>query len=154
MSQHLMKTKSHLMDWRRFLAFGFYAGMLQLFWMWPGQLHAAGSQTTIRMVRMVLTTPSSSSDVPTAFAFPVPFKPSLGHTNITFVNLPSEADIKVFTINGELVKEISHSDANGSPGQEVWDVTNNSGQPLGSDVFFYLITAEGQTTKGKILVVR
>jgi len=94
------------------------------------------------------------TSVEQAYAFPVPFKPSLGHTHITFINLSSEADIKVYTINGELVKGIHHSDAAGTPGQEVWDVTNNSGQPLGSDVFYYLITSQNAKKTGKILVVR
>jgi hypothetical protein len=86
-------------------------------------------------------------------AFPVPFKPSLGHTSITFIHLPSESTVRVYTINGVLVKEIQHSDASGSVGQEVWDVTSN-GRPLGSDIYYYVIISSQGTQRGKLMVVR
>ncbi len=108
----------------------------------------------ILLYLVLSASPSRAADLSRVFAFPVPFKPSQGDTNITFTNLPSDAVIKVFTIDGELVKEIRHSDAAGPVGKETWDVTDSGGEPLGSDVFCYVVTSQGQKVAGKLIVAR
>jgi hypothetical protein len=90
-------------------------------------------------------------DLSNAYAYPVPFKPSLGHREIVFINLSSLATIRIFTISGELVKELNETDADGILR---WDVTNSEGQPLASDVYLYLIENDQQKKTGKLIIVR
>ncbi|MBI3292962.1 MAG: Ig-like domain-containing protein [Elusimicrobia bacterium] len=90
-------------------------------------------------------------DLSQAIAFPVPFKPSEGHQRITFANLSTDATIKIYTINGELVRELRVPS-----GDRIlqWDVTNDRGEPLGSDVFIYVIENSEQRKIGKLMVIR
>ncbi len=94
---------------------------------------------------------SSYSDLFYAYAFPVPFKPSRGDSEIIFVNLSPMATIKIFTLNGELVKKIEHIS-----GDTIlsWDVTNDHGEKLASGVYLYLIKNEKQSKKGKLMIVK
>jgi hypothetical protein len=92
-----------------------------------------------------------STDLSNAYAYPVPFKPSEGDTHITFTGLGSMAHIKVFTLDGKVVAELDESDGDG---QLQWPVTNSSGEPLASDVYFYMITSGPEKKTGKLVVVR
>ncbi|MGQ0645812.1 MAG: hypothetical protein ACT4O3_10035, partial [Elusimicrobiota bacterium] len=90
-------------------------------------------------------------DLAAAYAFPVPFKPSLGHRQITFRHISSLATIRIYTVSGELVRELKESDGDG---ELKWDVTNQHGEPLASDVYLYLIENNEQKKTGKLLIVR
>ncbi|MBN1621957.1 MAG: fibronectin type III domain-containing protein [Endomicrobiales bacterium] len=94
---------------------------------------------------------AQSTDLSDAFAFPVPYIPSRGDDKITFTNLSSMAEIKIFTISGELVKQIDHS--NGDP-QFEWDVKNEQGEDLFSGVYLYIIKNDEDIKKGKLMVIR
>jgi hypothetical protein len=92
-----------------------------------------------------------ASDLSAAYAFPVPFKPSTTSTRITFTNLSTEATIRIYSSSGELVRTLREDQGNGFLR---WDVTNEQGQPVASDVYFYVIENAEQTKVGKLLVVR
>lgn len=98
----------------------------------------------------IIGTPSM--DLSNAYAFPVPFKPSLGHQQIGFKNLSDIGTIKVYTINGELVRELPITA--GQQGIVYWDVTNSNGEPVASDVYLYLIQNDQQKKTGKLMIVR
>ncbi|HOW28487.1 MAG TPA: T9SS type A sorting domain-containing protein [Elusimicrobiota bacterium] len=93
---------------------------------------------------LVLTAKSST-------VYPVPFSPAKGHKNITFSNLPTAATIKILTVDGELVQELRKDDLSSN---FQWDVTNKNGEPLASDVYFYVISSDEQKKTGKIVIVR
>ncbi len=98
-----------------------------------------------------------------SFAFPVPWRPSgpdagagAGQTGtaaggITFSNLPSAAAIRIYTLSGDLVREIDHS--NGLP-QEAWDVRNADGEELATGTYIYVIESAGARKTGKLAVIR
>lgn len=92
-----------------------------------------------------------STDVSLAYAYPVPYKPSEGHTSIIFTYLPSECTIRIFTISGELVKTINHT--NGLP-QEEWDVKSDAGNAVFSGVYIYYIKSKSNSKEGKIMIIR
>jgi len=79
-----------------------------------------------------------------AYAFPVPFYPTRD-SKITFTNLSPECDIKIYTLSGELVEEISHSGGE----QEYWEDINE-----GSGVYLYIIKNEKDSCKGKLMIIR
>lgn len=93
------------------------------------------------------------NDVNGAYAYPVPFKPGSGHANITFTNLPTDGSIRIYTSVGELVKEIKFNVTSGAS-TYVWDVKDEDGENLGSDVYLYVIESGPNRKKGKIVVIR
>ena len=93
----------------------------------------------------------SGTSLTDAYAFPVPFQPSLGHRSITFTNLAQEATIRIFTVSGKLVQTLRETDGNG---QLVWDVKNAEGSKVASGVYFYLMESTTDKKTGKLTIIR
>ena len=87
---------------------------------------------------------SGTSDLSSAYAFPVPYKPAL-HQDITFTDLSPACTIKVFTLSGELIKRIEHSGGS----QEKWEDID-----AGSGVYLYFIENDRDSKKGKLMIIR
>jgi hypothetical protein len=85
-----------------------------------------------------------------AKAYPNPFVPSLGHTTITFTNMPAEARVRLYTLNGQLVADLTAD----STGTAVWDATNRSGRPVASGVYFAFIQGGGHESTLKVAIQR
>ncbi len=107
------------------------------------------SQLTDLSSARVQTSPAA--DLSNAYAFPVPYKPSLGHPYISFINLSREATVRIYDVNGSLVRTLHETSMDGIL---KWDVTDDKGSPLNSDVFFYVIENDEQAKSGKLMVVR
>ncbi|HLD29138.1 MAG TPA: Ig-like domain-containing protein, partial [bacterium] len=88
---------------------------------------------------------SGAADLSGAHAFPVPFVPSRGDTEITFTDLSSLCTIRVFTTGGVLLKTIEHSGGE----QEVWQDID-----LGSGAYLFMIKNGEEIKKGKLMIVR
>jgi hypothetical protein len=98
-----------------------------------------------------------------AYAFPVPWRPNgplagagAGQTGtlsggITFTNLPSIAQIRIFTLSGLLVRDITHSDGTA---QLNWDVRNENGEDVVSGTYIFVIESAGTRKTGKLVVIR
>jgi hypothetical protein len=72
------------------------------------------------------------------------------HDKVYFKEITQDSVIKIFTLAGELVKEIRVSKT-----PEEWDVKNQAGSPVASGVYIYLITdTVGNKAMGKIGVIR
>jgi hypothetical protein len=70
-----------------------------------------------------------------------------------FVNLPSRATIRVYSLSGVLVDQIEQDDPTGG-GQVTWDLRNRSNQFIASGVyFFHVVTPEGDEHIGKFTVI-
>lgn len=98
--------------------------------------------------------PSPSPEAGPPRAYPTPFVPSRGHDRIVFAGLPTRAAIRVYTLSGERVRELSKEDL--SAGSLTWrPVVNEQGSPLASGVYLYVISAPGAPpAKGKLMVVK
>ena len=74
----------------------------------------------------------------TPIAYPQPWKPRSGGTHdaaaITISSLPEEADIRIYTIAGELVREFTVVRAD--LGVKLWDGKNSAGKNVASGVYF------------------
>ena len=82
---------------------------------------------------------------------PIPFYPDAGEP-LTFAatSLTNGAIVKIFTINGHLVRKLSFVEA--SLG---WDGKDNQGRIVGSGVYLLLVvTPEGESSLGKVPVIR
>lgn len=83
--------------------------------------------------------------------YPNPFKPSLGHNSVLFMNLPELDSIKIFTFTGELVTEIKEQIGIRSE----WNGKNDNGKEVASGLYIYSVTSEkGEKKTGKIAVVK
>lgn len=96
----------------------------------------------------------AQDDLSATHAFPVPFIPSKGHTQITFTRLTAKVTIRIYTISGELVKSIVKD--SGASDEVSWaPVVNDRGQSLASGVYLYHVhSADGKTYIGKLMVIK
>lgn len=94
---------------------------------------------------------TAKTDLSAAHCYPVPFKPSLGHTKITFTNLTYSARIRIYTLSGELVRVLDKNDS----GKTLdWDVRNARDSAVDSGVYLWLIENAVQKKKGKLMIIR
>jgi len=105
----------------------------------------------IATVLSVCLVPSYSGDLEGVYAYPVPFRADISE-NISFVNLPEEGKIEIYTISWEKVREIEI-------GEEVmgvlnWDVKSDDGQDLASGVYIYLVESEEESKTEKLIIIR
>lgn len=82
--------------------------------------------------------------------FPNPLRPSLGHTSMTFSGLPANSSVRIYTLLGELVRELE----TGASGLASWDGNNRSGQKTASGVYIAHIRGGGGQKTVKIAVQR
>lgn len=88
----------------------------------------------------------AAADIKEVLAYPNPFIISFGTERLRF-NYAGQAEVRIFTLAGELVKEI--------PITGVWDGTNSAGQGVASGMYFFTLTnSDGEVGRGKILLIR
>jgi len=85
------------------------------------------------------------------YCFPNPYKPSAGHTTITFSNLPSTCTIKIYTLKGELIKTIEETNGDA---QATWDVANEAGENVVSGLYVFLVKTDSDQKSGKLVIIR
>ena len=72
---------------------------------------------------------------------------------LQFVNLPSQAVVRIYSLSGVLVNVLTHNDPQGG-GLLTWDLRNRNNQFVASGVYFYHVEApDGQTKVGRFTVV-
>jgi len=89
-------------------------------------------------------------------AYPNPFYPDKGEIlrieNEDSITMPrGNTFCRIYDLNGDIVIEMEKDIYE----QFSWDGLNNSGKKCGSGVYFYVVSAlNGQTSKGKIILIR
>ena len=84
-----------------------------------------------------------------------PFYHNFPDGSIKFFHVPREADIKIFTVSGDLIWEAHHSNPTGEDGVVTWNVKNKHGQEVGSGVYLYRCESSGGSNMyGRIVVIR
>lgn len=74
---------------------------------------------------------------------------------IHFTNLPHKCKIKIFTIDGDLVREINHDYAPNSPRSmhDEWDLITRNTQAAVSGIYYYSVESEYGNQLGKIVII-
>lgn len=105
-------------------------------------------------------------DASSVYAFPVPWRPhgpnagsgpgQTGTDNggITFGDLPSECTISIFTVSGDLVRKLTHSDLAGDIARETWDGKTIHGETAASGVYFWHVESASDSKNGKLMIIR
>lgn len=101
---------------------------------------------------------AQNQDVSQVYPFPVPWRPFSGNparygtlsAGITFANVPQSGTIKIYTVSGELVRELQLS---GNP-TVVWDGKNSAGGDAVSEVYLWAVESGPNRKAGKLMIVR
>ncbi len=123
------------------LTFARYDAVSGLWIAVPTKIDTERKQLTITLaeftpLQLMMLVPSDS--VKEARAYPNPFQPNQpGHDQITFDGLPTGTQLKIYTLTGQFVTELTEDGS----GKAKWNATNANGAPVASGVYF--VRAEG-----------
>jgi hypothetical protein len=114
-------------------------------------------------VKFTVTSPTSTVattnlDLTKVHTVPDPYYVTNGFEATTeakilqFVNLPTQAIIRIYTSSGILVTLLEHNSTDYS-GTEAWNLRNRNNQVVASGVYFYMIEAGDARRVGRFTVV-
>jgi hypothetical protein len=84
--------------------------------------------------------------------YPNPFNPQ---TTIAFsLKDRGQVSLKVYNVNGELVRTLANENRAAGPHQLTWDGRNDSGQPVSSGVYFYKLVANNFAQTKKMVLLK
>ncbi|MEW6685535.1 MAG: hypothetical protein AB1393_04940 [Candidatus Edwardsbacteria bacterium] len=106
---------------------------------------------SVRGLNCLILDNPESSEPNKAYTYPNPFRPEI-HKKLTFAEIPDNSIIKIFTLSGELIKEIGQ--VNTFTHTAVWDGKNERGVMVASGIYLFLVKTDKQTKLGKFAVVR
>lgn len=75
---------------------------------------------------------------------------------IRFANLPKVCKIRIYTISGDLVKEIDHNQPDGGPKSqfETWDVISKNTQAVVTGLYLWHVESEMGDQIGKLVIIK
>lgn len=106
---------------------------------------------------VVLTVPPSADlerviVVPNPYRGTEPWDPPGTH-HIEFQHLPVKATIQIYTVAGDLVRELEHEDT--VSGSATWDLRNGHGREVAAGIYVFRVTTpEGFETRRHFVIVR
>lgn len=76
--------------------------------------------------------------------------------SLHFANLPHKCTISIFSLDGDLVKEIQHNKRPGEPSSShaEWNLITRNTQALVSGLYYWVVESEDRTQVGKFAVIR
>lgn len=89
--------------------------------------------------------------VPNPYRASETWNPAGGH-ELHFINLPSRATIRIYTLSGDLVRELEHADT--VRDYEAWDIKNDAGRDVVSGIYLYRVEADGFSFQGRFVIIR
>jgi hypothetical protein len=110
---------------------------------------------------MILTpvepTPGTASNVEDVWVVPNPYRASEawdlnGASEVHFTNLPAQAHIQIYTVAGDLVRELDHNDP--VRDFERWDLKNSNGQDVASGIYMFRVTSGSFHRQNRFIVIR
>lgn len=75
-----------------------------------------------------------------------------GESEIHFTNLPGQARIRIYTVAGDLVRELTHDDP--VRDFERWDLLNARGEPVNSGIYVYRIESGTFSYQSRLVLIR
>ena len=75
---------------------------------------------------------------------------------VHFVNLPPKCTIKIYSLDGDLIREIDHDKPADDPtsGHDQWNLITRNTQLIVSGLYYWVVESEfGETQIGKLVIV-
>lgn len=106
---------------------------------------------TISQTMTMTSTPNvAAADLSGVVLYPNPYRGDFNRRNqIVFFNLPNRVLIRVYSLDGKLVREINKDDLGN---RAVWDLCNNRGKSVASGIYLYILKTDREQKTGKILL--
>ena len=84
-----------------------------------------------------------------------PDMPAERTRTLHFTNLPHKCTIRIFSIDGDLIKEISHNFELGAPGSshDTWNLVSRNDMAITSGIYYYSVESEYGNQVGKFVVI-
>jgi len=111
--------------------------------------HHKVSGVTNHFSRFAVVQLAAAVNLDNVKVYPNPYNPRKNALGFAFVNLTAEATIKIYTVTGQLVREVSYSSGDG---RAMWDGKNDAGKEVASGIYVALIKGPSDTKKVKIAV--
>ena len=123
-------------------------------------------ETAIDSSEIVTLTPGSPprdnleeiAVVPNPYKVRAEWEPGDGSRLLRFIRVPHQATVRIFTSNGELIRELTanqFASPGGVIGDVAWDLKNASGRTVVSGIYLYQVeTTGGRTRKGKFVIIK
>ena len=118
----------------------------------------AGLKVKFTVTEPTATIAATNLDLRRVHTVPDPYYVTNGYEATTeskvlqFVNLPTQAIIRIYTSSGILVQMLEHNTTDYS-GTEAWNLRNRNNQVVASGVYFYMIEAGDARRVGRFTVV-
>lgn len=93
-----------------------------------------------------------AESITSARIYPNPWRPSIASDSpygIMFDQLTSDTRIRIYTVSGQLVRDFEPKTS-----YWTWDGTNDSGRPVFSGVYIYILTDSTNKKMGKLTIIR
>ncbi len=115
--------------------------------------NASGAPMDTSAGRADLVLGGAAESIADIFVYPNPYRGAgpNGEQVVVFAGLPEQATIRIFTIQGTLVRRLDHQN---STGAARWDLTNDQGEAVASGVYLYSAVSSGETVRGKFAIMR
>lgn len=89
--------------------------------------------------------------VPNPYRAAEAWNPAGGH-EMHFINLPPQARIRIYTLAGDLVRDLQHNDT--VRDFERWDLKNGVGRDVASGIYMYRVEAQNFSFQSRFIVIR
>ena len=124
----------------------------------PSSCPNLNGKLTNLMDSPVYVTGPATTNVESVVVIPNPYRAQErwdqpGQHRVQFQNLPAKATIKVFTISGDLVRELEKTDP--LTGNLDWDLKNANQEDVASGIYlFHVLSSQGYETRGHFVIIR
>lgn len=98
----------------------------------------------------VQPTAGPTKNLETAHAVPNPWRNASDWLH--FINLPSRSTIKIYTVAGDLVRTLEHSDT--VRDYEEWDLKSGAGKDVASGIYMYRIESGSYSYQDRLIIIR
>ncbi len=104
---------------------------------------------TAHLSKFAIVQLASASNLSELRAYPNPYNPNKHTKGLTIEGLTDTAEIKIYTITGEMVCKVGYDSANG---RTFWDGKNDSGEKVASGIYIIYVDSGNEKKKLKIAV--